>query len=155
MATIYLLDTSVLLTLINGKELGRKIDATYGFRASPYKPLACVVTHGELWALARKNGFGEHKRASIARALDEVTTVDVFDDDVIRAYADVYEALHRHPKGSRTNIGQNDMWIAAAARAAGATLLTLDKDFDPLHPDLIQRIYIERSLPSSAGPDDA
>lgn len=36
------------------------------------------------------------------------------------------------------------MWIAAAARASDSNLLTLDKDFDPLEGEMIQRLYIER-----------
>ena len=36
------------------------------------------------------------------------------------------------------------MWIAAAARASDSTLLTLDKDFDPLEGEMIRRLYIER-----------
>lgn len=147
-APLYLLDTGVLMALINGKELGERIDAAYGLRASPNRPLVCIVTHGELWALAEKNGFGEKKRDAIRGMLDHVVTVDVSDEAVIRAYAEVYAALHRHVKGSRTNIGENDMWIAACTRAVGATLLTHDAHFDALAPDIIQRHRIRQRLES-------
>jgi hypothetical protein len=46
-------------------------------------------------------------------------------------------------------MGQNDLGIAAIAKATGATLLTTDKDFDHLHPNHLQRIYID---PASALP---
>ena len=36
-----------------------------------------------------------------------------------------------------------DRWIAATAKAADATLLTTDKDFDPLHPRYVERIWID------------
>jgi predicted nucleic acid-binding protein len=149
---LYLLDTVVLVALINGKEIGRYIDLTYGLSASRVRPLACVVSHGELWAMARVNGFGEAKRAAIAAMLDVgVVTVDIGDEAVLEAYAEIYEALRNHPGGARTNVGENDMWIAAATRAAGATLLTMDRHFDALHPRVINRIYIPRDsrLPST------
>lgn len=41
------------------------------------------------------------------------------------------------------------MWIAAATRASDSTLLTLDKDFDPLDGAMIRRFYIDRK-PSPA-----
>jgi len=57
-----------------------------------------------------------------------------------------------HPGGART-IGQNDLWIAAAAKATGATLLTTDRDFDHLDPTQLQRIHIDPAsrLPSAPG----
>jgi hypothetical protein len=41
-------------------------------------------------------------------------------------------------------IGQNDCWIAAAARATDALLLTNDRDFDPLEGRFIRRAYVGR-----------
>ena len=40
-------------------------------------------------------------------------------------------------------MGDNDVWIAATAAAAGAYLLTTDKDFDHLHPTYVQREWID------------
>lgn len=142
---LWLLDTTVLIALTNGKALGQYIDATYHLRASPVRPLVCIVSHGELWALARVNGYGTAKRAAITITLTNVVTIDI-DQTVVDAYVEVYAALRRFPKGARTNVGENDLWIAAATRAAGATLLTTDTDFDPLSPDTIQRIYIPRTM---------
>jgi tRNA(fMet)-specific endonuclease VapC len=141
---LYLLDTNVLVALINGKDLGRTIDATYGLRTSKVRPLVCIVSHGELWALARVNDFGDAKRAAIGEMLDSVVTIDISDDAVITSYAIIYEALRNYPKGARTNTGENDMWIAAATLAAGATLLTCDVHFDPLCPAVINRVYVPK-----------
>jgi len=143
---LWLLDTTVLIALISGKALGQYIDATYQLRASPIRPLACIVSHGELWALARVNNFGEAKRAAIATMLANVVTVDISDESVVEAYVEVYAALRGAPGGSRTNVGENDLWIAAATRATAATLLTTDADFDPLFPGVIQRVYISRAM---------
>ena len=79
--------------------------------------------------------------------LDALVTIDISDALVVQSYAVVYEAFKRHPKGSRTNVGENDMWIAAATRATQATLLTLDAHFDALPRDVINRIHISSKPP--------
>ena len=40
---------------------------------------------------------------------------------------------------------QNDMWIAATAKAAGAVLLTGDSDFRWLDPHFIRVEYVPRT----------
>jgi predicted nucleic acid-binding protein len=144
-AAAYLLDTSVVLALIRGKALGVRIDTTYGLRASAIRPAACIVTYGELLAMAltNKDKLGAKAETEIHNAMAELTVIDIHDDDVLRAYAEIYAHLRNHPKGSRTNVGENDMWIAAAARASNSTLLTLDRDFDPLEGAMITRLYID------------
>ena len=42
---LFLLDTSVVVALVRGKALGQRIDATYGLRAAPLRPLWCHVLH--------------------------------------------------------------------------------------------------------------
>lgn len=37
------------------------------------------------------------------------------------------------PLGKSITMGKNDLWIAATAKVAGATLLTIDSDFDHLN----------------------
>lgn len=46
------------------------------------------------------------------------------------------------------SLGDNDVWIAATAAAAGAILLTSDKDFDPLHDVFLTRIYFDPTVAS-------
>jgi tRNA(fMet)-specific endonuclease VapC len=140
----YLLDTSVLLPLIRGKELGRYIDATYKLSSQPGRHLICSVTHGEILALAAVNRWGSEKRGALQRMLESLVTVDIYDDDVIACYVEMVTASRNYAKGSRENVGQNDLWIAAVTKASGSVLLTADKDFDHLHPAHIQRIYIDQ-----------
>ena len=40
-------------------------------------------------------------------------------------------------------VGDNDVWIAATAAAAGTVLLTADRDFDAMHDRLLTRIYFD------------
>lgn len=138
MPPTYLLDTGVILLLARGGESARRLDAEFGLRGSPFRPLVCSVSIGELWALAEMKDYGIEKRRVMQQAIENAVIVDINDPLVVAGYVEVYKALRGHPGGSRI-IGQNDMWIAAATRAADATLLTLDHDFDPLHPRTIQR----------------
>lgn len=144
MPPTYLLDTGVLLLLVRGGAIGQRLDSSFALRSSAFRPLICSVSVGELWALAEIRGYGTDKRRAVQLVIDNTVVVDINDPIVVAAYVEVYKVLHRHPTGSRTSIGGNDMWIAAATRAANATLLTTDKDFDPLHPSVIQRVLIPR-----------
>ncbi len=40
-------------------------------------------------------------------------------------------------------MGKKDLWITAAARVAGAMLLTTDHDFDHLIPDQVAGVIID------------
>jgi len=139
----FLLDTSVLLPLIRGKELGLYIDTVHRLRERMNRQLICVVTHGEIWAIAEGRSWGEAKREALREMLGSLVTVDISDEAVVQAYVDVVKVAQRNPKGSQTNLGENDLWIAAAARAAGAVLLTTDRHFDQFHPIVVERIFVD------------
>jgi tRNA(fMet)-specific endonuclease VapC len=135
----YLLDTTVTLAIIRGRKLAAYIDATYKIRTQTTRPLISVVTLGELHALSLKLGWGENKIKTLHTLEEELVVVDLNRSEIIRAYAEVDKATE--PRGKV--LSKNDLWIAATAKATGATLLTSDKDFDPLFPDHINRIWID------------
>ena len=66
-ASLYLLDTNILLHLIRGKSTGAYIDSTYQLQKQTDTPLFCIVTHGEIWTLATENGWGPGKRIDLGR----------------------------------------------------------------------------------------
>lgn len=90
-----------------------------------------MVTHGEIKVLAQRNGWGAQKLAALDEALAAFVTVDINHPRVIDAYVELDLTSQSHPDGAR-NMGKNDLWIAAAAKGAGATRLTTDKDFEHL-----------------------
>lgn len=139
---IYLLDTSILLALIRGGDLGKFVDATYGLRSRFAYSLICIVSHGEIWSLAAQNSWGAAKRSALDNMLSNLVTVDINSREVIDAYVEMDVASRGHPGGAR-QLSKNDLWIAAAAKAASATLLTTDQDFNHLHPAHLQRIYVD------------
>lgn len=97
---LYLLDTNILIVLDKGKALATHIATTYGLTSKLNNACVCIVTHGELWALARVNDFDKARCHAIAGMLDSLVTIDISDALVIESYAVIYEALMRHPKGS-------------------------------------------------------
>jgi tRNA(fMet)-specific endonuclease VapC len=146
---LFLLDTNVVLALVRGKELGTHIDATFGLTASKRRAFVSVVTHGEVRVLASRNDWGNAKLAVLQTALDGLVTLDINVTEVIDAYVSIDLFSQRHPDGAR-NMGKNDLWIAACAKAAGATLLTTDQDFNHLAPDLVSVEYIDPAIAKSS-----
>jgi len=135
----YLLDTNVVLAYMRGGALGQHIEQTFGLRQLPYKPLLCVVSVGEALALAREWQWGRKRVDQLRSLLRELVWIDISAPEILEAYAEVYQASK--PKGRA--IQQNDLWIAATAKAIGATLLTTDRDFDHLADEHIDLRWID------------
>jgi predicted nucleic acid-binding protein len=136
-----LLDTGVVVLLCRGGDMGQRLDARYGISSRREVPLLSVISVGELLAFARNASWGGRKEARLHEVLANLVIVDIQREPVLNAYAD----LSAHLKVAGRPIGQNDLWIAACARATGAVLLTLDTDFDVLHPDWIRREWVDQS----------
>ena len=66
----------------------------------------------------------------------------------IDAYVELDLVSQAHPEGAR-NMGKNELWVAASARAAGATLLTTDRDFDHLIPERLSGVVIDPKAAAS------
>ena len=135
----YLLDTGVLILYARGADAGEAIEARFQFKATPYRPLVCVVTLGEIWAFARWRQWGERQTQQLKTFLENVVPIDISHSSIIEAYAEIQN--HARQKGRA--LSDNDVWNAAVAHVSGATLLTTDKDFDPLVDRFIERILID------------
>lgn len=135
----YLLDTNILVALIRGKAFGQYLDATYGLRAGRNAFTLCVVTIGEMYALAGKFQWGAPRRAALDQLLTGFSVIDISDQQILQAYGEIDAFADRsgHP------MGKNDIWIAATARVISSTILTSDKDFDHLHGTWVQREWVD------------
>lgn len=71
-------------------------------------------------------GWGEERRRTLDELLAEFVSVDAGHPSVVEAYAELY--ARARAKGQPQ--GENDLWIAASAKATGAALITADHDFD-------------------------
>ena len=89
----YLLDTNVLVALIRGQRLGKRIDARYKLSEDFRCCVISVVTVGEMYFLARRFGWGAKKLARLGDLLDELVWVDLNCRELLRAYAAIrYES---------------------------------------------------------------
>lgn len=127
------LDTSVLVKILQGKEDGTRIESTYELGRRTSTPYISVVTVGELRAFSRSAKWGAEKRARLDDLLAELVIVDINSRDVLDAFADVSTFLKERGR----TIGDNDRWIAATAKVLQATVLTTDRHFERLHPEMV------------------
>lgn len=86
--------------------------------------------------------MGATKVAALKQITEQLVIVDVRNQTVLEKYAQIDAFLVRNGR----KIGDNDVWIAATTAAAGATLLTCDKDFDPLNDVFLTRIYFDPNV---------
>jgi tRNA(fMet)-specific endonuclease VapC len=101
--------------------------------------LYSVVTEGEISSLAIQLTWGSFKTSQMGMLLGYFTRTDISDPVILQDYA----TIDAYCKTKGFTLGKNDLWIAATASAMGATLLTTDKDFDPLDGLFLNRIWID------------
>jgi tRNA(fMet)-specific endonuclease VapC len=118
----YLLDTNIFIAALKGHaEVRERLSAT---------PLSDVllspVVSGELELGVAKSTLTERSRARLHEVVSRLTVIPL-DEEVARHYADIRATLEKRG----TPIGANDLWIAAQARALGASLVTDNvREFD-------------------------
>ncbi len=126
----FLLDTALLLHWTRGSPQAEKAEQRFQLKASELRPLIWEVSIGEMLAFSRQLGWGEPKRRRLAEIERQVVVVPISDRRIMEAYADL--STLAHASNWPLFHGKNDLWIGAAAKVAGAHLLTMDKDFLPL-----------------------
>lgn len=129
----YLLDTSVMMLLVRAGEPGRAVDQRFELKTAAERPLVSIVTHAELQVLAQRNQWGPARMRALVLALANVTTINIRGGALLDAFLSVELASRQHRPSART-MSHHDLWIAATAKVARATLLTTDKDFAHLSP---------------------
>lgn len=139
MSDLYLFDTNILIHLVRESSLGDYVRQKYRPLVADPRPLISVVTEGELRSLAHQWKWGAHRKDQMRFFLRHLHRAPVDAEDVFEAYAmiDAFSESTGHP------MGKNDLWIAAAANATGATIVTTDTDFDHLQPDFFSVDWID------------
>ena len=140
-ADLLLLDTSVIVDLARNNRSGQAIVNTYSLKSRTDRPLISVVTTGEILGIAKSKEWTVEKTVKATELLAEFVKLDLT-PEVVDAYADLVRLCRRQ---NHTMGQQNDMWIAATAKAAGAVLLTGDSDFRWLDPHFIRVEYVPRT----------
>ena len=100
-------------------------------------PIYSTIVEGELRALARVWNWGKSNLELMEEILAELVRVDAGLPDVVKGYGEIYAV----DQAGGHNTGQNDMWIAATTKAAGAVLLTCDVDCVWMNPSLVAAEY--------------
>lgn len=142
----YLLDTSVMLHLVRGGEPARLIDQEFELSSATLRPLVSIVSQAELMVLAQRNHWGPAKMRALTKALANVVTINIRGGALLDAYISVELASRQHRPSART-MSHHDLWIAATAKVARATLLTTDKDFTHLSPNHCRVVLIDSKAP--------
>jgi tRNA(fMet)-specific endonuclease VapC len=143
---LLLLDTNVVIFLSRGGAIGQAMDSRFQLRARADRPLLSAVTLGEALAFAQFRNWGPPSVVTLRGLLREFVVVDITSRTVLERYAEIANYLKRSGRA----VGDNDVWIAACASAADATLLTTDRDFDPLHGTYLDRVWIDPRSPGEA-----
>jgi tRNA(fMet)-specific endonuclease VapC len=136
---LYLLDTNILLHYVRQSKLQRQIEDTFQLLMTPTVPLISYVTEAEIRSLAQQLGWGATKMNQLGFLLSTFDIIPIDWSGILKSYVeiDTYSVV------TGKEMGKNDVWIAATARATSATLLTTDKDFDHLDPSFLSRIWID------------
>lgn len=132
------LDTNVLVHWIRQNDIGIQLRDTYQLHERTDRPIYSTIVEGEIRGLASDWKWGGAKLDALEQLLAELVRVDAGLPDVVKAYAEIYAA----DKAGGHNTGQNDMWIAATTKAAGAVLLTCDSDCVWMSPALVQVEFV-------------
>ncbi|WP_353887438.1 PIN domain-containing protein [uncultured Spirosoma sp.] len=143
----YVLDTNIVIAYLRKHPLAQFIDDTYDVLSSQNDTFISVVTVGELRSLALQNNWGTQRTTLLNDYLNRFLVTDINVETVIQRYAiiDAYSQgrLATNPlSGSARNMSKNDLWISATASVLGATLLTMDRDFDHIHSQYVNVAYI-------------
>ena len=146
----YLFDTNILVYLIRKHPLGDLIIREF----DPFGPqnitMISIVTQGEILSLCYLFGWGEQKKLSLTKLLNQFLIIPIEAKDIVDVYAEI-DAFSKGklpdkplPVGmTARNVEKNDLWIAATAFVTKSTLLTTDEDFDHLDPQFIDVVKLK------------
>lgn len=144
----YTLDTNVLLFYVRGGETRKFIEEHYAPFDKSNESIISIVSVGEIMVLASVSNWGDKKLKLVQRLIDKLVIVELNYQDIIDNYIKI-EQYNRniHPtkkrKGSHIKMGKNDVWIAATTMATNSKLITSDRDFEHLHEEFFDVLFID------------
>jgi len=105
--TLYLLDTTILLALVRGNELGKFIRHKFSLDNPTVRSLISIVSHGEIWAMAQRHNWQAKKQEVLERMLDSLVTVDLNASEIVRAYVEI-DRLNQSVRRGARQLSNND-----------------------------------------------
>ena len=120
----YLWDTTTCSALMRRDA---KVRARVAALTAADRVVICTITRGEiLYGLAR---LPEGKRRSVLEAEAMALFGQLVCLAIPEAAADQYASIKWEAERKGTPLDENDLWIAATARALEAIVVTIDSDF--------------------------
>ncbi len=135
----YVLDTNLLVHHVRDDATWDRIREDYQLLLIEPKPIISIATTAELKSLSKQFHWGRAKLDKMDFLLGYLDEIPIDDHKLV----DHYATIDAHTQNRGEKMGKNDLWIAATAVLADATLLTTDTDFDQLHPHFLNVERIE------------
>jgi predicted nucleic acid-binding protein len=137
MGTLIVPDSCTIIQLIRNNEVGQRLERQYYLSARRNDIIISSVTYAEVLAFATYQQWSPQKIGLLEEFMDQLPLINVGDHWVIEMYVELYVAARKRGRV----MSQNDLWIAATAKATDAVLLTIDKDFQWI-PDELLRVIV-------------
>lgn len=148
----FVLDTGILVGYVRDAGYCGYIDIRHRPLEAPNVAVISAVSKGEILSLAIQFRWEDKKKRRLEEILAKIPAVDIHRSQILQRYADIdCYCKGKHPDrplprdASARRMGKNDLWIAATASVMGASLLTLDGDFDHLHGIFLDVLRIDQS----------
>jgi tRNA(fMet)-specific endonuclease VapC len=144
-----LYDTNVILYILRKAD---SIDKLQVYLNARYlDEYISIVTVAEIRSLAIQFNWGEKNLKKMEEFLADIPTLDINLPDIITRYVDIdCYSKRKHPNlvgnFSAITMGKNDLWIAATASFYGYSLITMDRDFQHLHDEFVNIIYLHKDI---------
>lgn len=144
---IYLFDTNIVLGYIRQNRVATATASILNL-TDDNNILISIVAVGELLSIANQSGWGGLKKKKLQNLLDTYSWIKIDNSALLYRYAEIDtfsqgKSADKPLQTTARNMGKNDLWIAATASLAGASLITTDKDFDHLHNQFLDVIWID------------
>lgn len=136
---LIVLDTNVFIHVAKSNAIGKHILGTYRLKDRAERRLFSSISEGELFGLCRYWKWGTAKVQAVQNMIDELVRIDAGLPEAVEAYSE----LHAVNLSRGLGLGENDMWIAACAKAANGVVLTCDHDFSRIPPSIIRVEIVE------------
>ncbi|MEN6346417.1 MAG: PIN domain-containing protein [Armatimonadia bacterium] len=141
---LVVLDANILVHLLRMDSTGTAIEAEHRLTARRERPILSSVVEAEILSFTRYNRWGQEQIDLLLDLLGTLLRVDAGHPDVVAAYIDLYCEARR--RGRYRQFRQNDLWIAATARAAQAVVYTMNgKDFDWIDPAYLKIVHVRQA----------
>lgn len=130
-------DTNVVVHIMRDTARGGRVDELRSVSSRGEQAVLSSVVEAELLSLASYRGWGDARRARLKELLEAFVRVDAGHPEVVSAYVELY--VMARAAGRYKEFRQNDLWVAATARATRAVVYTCNwRDFEWIDPQFVR-----------------